>query len=115
LPALSLTPGQDQRDVHVRFFIDKADELAQNLHSDKPSEQNYARGYVAGAYDGWASITAKSKHGPKITNCVFTQKELASSEIATVFQAYLIKHPDLAHTPASDVLSAAFDETCGID
>lgn len=79
------------------------------------AEQNYARGYVAGAYDAWIVTAAKTEQGKKITSCVFTQKPLAKSNVATIFEAHLIKHSDSAHLPAADVLIATFNETCGID
>jgi hypothetical protein len=101
--------------VQARFFIDAADELGRKSDSSDSAEQAYARGYVAGSYDAWIVVTAKSEQGKKLTSCIFTQKSLAVSNVATIFEAYLLKHPNSAHTPAGDVLIAAFDETCGID
>jgi len=104
--------GQDQ--FQARYFIDAADELARKLDSRNPDEVNYARGYVAGGYDAWID-TSGEEQGKKITACVFTQKSLKSSNIATIFEAYLLRHPNSAHTQAFAVLKAAFDEACGID
>jgi hypothetical protein len=101
--------------AQARYFIDAAADLASKLDSSNPAEVNYARGYVAGSYDAWVDTTNTTDQRKKITSCVFTQKSLASSNIATIFEAYLIKHPNSAHTPAWGVLKAAFDETCGID
>jgi hypothetical protein len=100
--------------VQARYFIDAADELARKLDSHDSAEVNYARGYVAGAYDAWID-TSGDEQGKKITSCLFTQKSLKASNIATIFEAYLLKHPNSAHNQAFIVLKAAFDETCGID
>jgi hypothetical protein len=108
-------PLRGQEQFQARYFIDSADELARKLDSRNPDEVNYARGYVAGAYDAWIVTTSRTEQGHKITSCVPIQKPLASSNIATIFEAYLIKHPGLAHTLAWPVLEAAFDETCGIE
>ena len=87
--------------------------LARNLESHDAAEQNYARGYVAGSYDSWIVTTAKTEKGKKLTSCVFTQQSLAVSNVATIFEAYLLKHPNLAHTPAGGVLKAALMRLAG--
>jgi hypothetical protein len=114
LCGVGLVRGQTKQGVRLRWFIDAASHLGRELTSSEDAEENYARGYVAGAYDGWIATTASSAQGEKISSCVFTQKPISSSEIATIFQAYSIKHPETAPTPAWLVMKAALDETYGI-
>jgi hypothetical protein len=93
--------------AQARYFIDAADELARKLDSSNPEEVNYARGYVAGSYDAWIDTTNTIDQRKKITSCVFTQKSLASSNIATIFWGVFNQASQLgSHTSTGRVESS---------